>query len=104
LWLLLCLISGGPCAVFSLEGLLPVGPTALFFLVILSRRVGLLAESLILFGASFTGVAARSVIPDLSIYHDMPTLAYFLGVLSAGVFLVLLGIFLKIPRQWLRYW
>ena len=103
LWILLCLITGGPCAFLTLEGLFPAVAVCLFAVVVLSRRVGLLAESLGLFGASFTLVAAHFALPDLSIYSNFPTLAYFVAILAAGALMVIAGLLLKKPSQWFRY-
>jgi hypothetical protein len=102
-WILLCVVVGAPSAFLSLEGAFPIALVALVAVVIVSRHWDLVPESVSAFGLSFSIVAARFVIPDLTIYHDLATRTYFLAILGAGIAMVLFGVLRRRPDRWFDF-
>jgi hypothetical protein len=102
LWVVLCLGAGAPCAFLTIEGLYPIPIICLLGVVLIAKRWDLVPESLSAFGAGFTVIAARYLIPDLFIYNDAATQAYFLGILAVGIALTVSGLLLRRANRWFR--
>jgi hypothetical protein len=102
LWVVLCLVVGAPCAFLTIEGVYPIPIICLLGVVLIAKRWDLLPESLSAFGLGFTVIAARYLIPDLFIYKDGATRAYFLSILAVGIALTASGLFLRRPKRWFR--
>jgi hypothetical protein len=99
LWIVLCLVGGAACAFLTLEVLgIPYVLVFLAGMIFLSRRFGLLAESLAAFGLGFTVLAARFVIPNIDYFSGRGD---FLSSLLFGLFL-LIGIGFIVAAAWIR--
>ena len=102
LWVLLCLIAGGPCAFLALEGIgLPIVALVLFCLIVIGKRNNSLAETLIGFGLTYSIEIVRFAIPDLALaaqQSDLATAAYFAAHLAAAAAIVLSGFWILLTR------
>ena len=107
LWVLLCLIAGGPCAFLALEGIgaplleIVVALVAVSLLVIGTRH-HVLAETLIAFGLTYSIEIARFAVPDLVFaaeQNDIPAAAYSAGHLAVAGVIVLSGLWILLTRR-----
>jgi len=103
LWVLLCLIAGGPCAFLALEGIgLPIVALALLCLIFIGKRNNSLAETLIGFGLTYSIEIVRFAIPDLALaaqQNDVATAAYFAGHLAIAGAIVLSGCWILVASK-----
>jgi hypothetical protein len=103
LWVLLCLIAGGPCALLAVEGIgLPIVALVLVALIVIGRRNNRLAETLIGFGLTYGIQVFRFAIPDLVLAtqeQDLGGAAYFGAHLAVATGLVLSGCWMLLTRS-----
>jgi hypothetical protein len=103
LWVLLCLIAGGPCAFLALEGVgLPVVALVLVGLIVIGRRNHNLAETLIGFGLTYAIEVFRFAIPDLVLaaqQQDPGAAAYFAAHLAVASAILLSGCWVLVTRR-----
>jgi len=106
LWVLLCLIAGGPCAFLALEGIgTPIITTVLALVavvvVVVGTRRHVLAETLIAFGLTYSIEIARFAVDDFVFaaqQRDVAAAAYFGGHLAVAGAIVLTGCGLLLTR------
>ena len=95
LWLLLCLVAGGPCAFLALEGIgVPLVVLALAGVVWVGRRRQMLGETLLAFGLPYSVEIVRIAIPEaISWFQQGDALngIYFVAHLLVAVAIVLIG-------------
>ena len=66
LWVLLCLVAGGPCAFLALEFIgVPIAALILATLIVIGRRNNSLAETLLGFGLTYAIEVFRVAASDL---------------------------------------
>jgi len=105
LWLLLCLVAGGPCAFLALEGIgVPIVLLVLAGLVWVGRRRQMLAKTLLAFGLPYAFEIAHFAVPDAGASFGQGEVlsgAYFLAHLLVAAALLLSGLLLlrRQPRQ-----
>jgi hypothetical protein len=108
LWVLLCLVAGGPCAFLALEGIGTPIITALLILVlanliVIGRRNHVLAESLLGFGLTYSIEIARFAVGDLvssAQQNDLGATAYFAAHLVVAGAIILSGVWILLARDW----
>jgi hypothetical protein len=102
LWVLLCLIAGGPCAFLALEGIgLPIVAIVLVALIVIGRRTNSLAETLLGFGLTYAVEVFRVATADLALAAQRPDLgavAYFAAHLAVAAAIVLSGFWMLLKR------
>jgi hypothetical protein len=102
-WLLLCLVAGGPCAFLALETAgIPYAALAFLAVVWVGRRHRILPESLLAFGLSYAIEIFRTASPDLVSWlqqRDALTSAYFGVHIAVAIGIVGTGIGLLIGRR-----
>src|SRR5438094_1919089 len=98
LWLLLCLVAGGPCAFLALEGIgVPIVVLVLTGLVWVGRRRQMLGETLVAFGLPYSFEIAHFAVPDASRSFGQGgvlSAAYFVAHLLIAAGLLLSGLLL----------
>jgi hypothetical protein len=103
LWVLLCLIAGGPCAFLALEGIgLPLVALVLLGLIVIARRNNSLAETLIGFGLTYSIEIARFAIPDFALAAQQQgygAAAYFAAHLAVAAAIVLSGLWILLATK-----
>ena len=103
LWVLLCLIAGGPCAFLALEGIgIPIVALLLIGLIVIGRRNHNLAETLIGFGLTYAIEVFRFAIPDLGLaaqQQDLGAAAYFGAHLAVASAILLAGCWILLTRR-----
>jgi hypothetical protein len=106
LWVLLCLIAGGPCAFLALEGIgTPTITTVLalvaFVFIVVGTRNHVLAETLSAFGLTYSIVIVGFAVPNLVLaaqHNHVGTAAFFAGHLAVAGAIVLSGCGLLLTR------
>ncbi|MDQ6712512.1 MAG: hypothetical protein M3Z28_04915 [Candidatus Dormibacteraeota bacterium] len=102
LWVLLCLIAGGPCAFLALEGIgVPIAVVVLASLVLIGRRNNSLAETLLGFGLTYSIEVFRVALSDLAWAAQKPepgAIAYFAAHLAVAAAIVLSAFWLLLTR------
>jgi hypothetical protein len=107
LWLLLCLIAGGPCAFLALEGIgAPVLETVLALVAVGFLAVGIrnhvLTESLITFGLTYSIVIVRFAVPNLVLsvqQNDVAAAAFDATQLAVAAAIILSGCCIVLTRR-----
>jgi hypothetical protein len=103
LWVLLCLIAGGPCAFLALEGIgLPIVAFVLVGLIVIGRRNTSAAETLLGFGLTYAIEIFRFAVSDL-VYavqqQDPGAAAYFTAHLAIASAILLSGCWILLTRR-----
>jgi hypothetical protein len=106
LWIVLCLVAGGPCAFLALEGIgAPVLEMVLALVaagfVIVGTRHHVLAETLVAFGLTYSIVITGFAVPNLlssTEQHDVASAAYFAAHLAVAGAIVLSGCWMLLTR------
>lgn len=99
LWVLLCLIAGGPCAFLALEGIgTPIITAVLVLVALVFIAVGMrrhvLTEALTAFGSTYSIVIVGFALPNFVLaaqHNDVGAAAYFAGHLAVAGAIVLSG-------------
>ncbi len=93
LWVLLCLIAGGPCAFLALEGIgVPIAVFVLASLVLIGRRNNSLAETLLGFGLTYSIEVFHVALSDHAWAAQEPgVIAYFGAHVAVAAAIVLSG-------------
>jgi hypothetical protein len=103
LWVLLCLIAGGPCAFLALEGIgLPIVALVLVGLIVIGRRINNLAETLIGFGLTYAIEIFRFAVSDLVLaiqQQDVGAAAYFAAHLAVASAILLSGCWILLTSK-----
>src|SRR2546423_159318 len=98
LWVLLCLIAGGPCAFLALEGIgVPIVALVLVGVIVIGRRNHSLAETLVGFGVTYAIEVYHVAISALSSaleQHDPGAAAYFGAHLTVAAAILLSGVWI----------
>jgi hypothetical protein len=102
LWVLLCLVAGGPCAFLALEGIgVPIVAFVLLGLIVIGRRNNVLAETLIGFGLTYSVEAIRVAVPPLVSFAqraDYGAAAYYAANLVVAAGILLSGCWIVLAR------
>jgi hypothetical protein len=103
LWVLLCLIAGGPCAFLALEGIgLPIVALVLVSLIVIGRRNNSLAETLIGFGLTYAIEVFRFAVSGLAFAvqrQDPGAAAYFAAHLAIAAAIPVSGCWIVLTRE-----
>jgi hypothetical protein len=103
LWVLLCLIAGGPCAFLALEGIgAPIIALVLVGLIVIGRRQHTLGETLVGFGLTYAIEIFRFAVSDLILavqQHDLANAAYFSAHIAVAVGILLFGSWMLFVRE-----
>ncbi len=95
LWVLLCLIAGGPCAFLALEGIgVPIAVVVLASLLLIGRRNNSLAETLLGFGLTYSIEVFHVALSDLAWAaqkSELGVIAYFGAHVAVAAAIVLSG-------------
>ena len=106
LWLLLCLIAGGPCGFLALEGLtIPLVVLAFAAVITIGWRRRILPETLLAFGLCYAAVVLWFALPDAAYSTDMGGRSYFIAQATVSLAMPLAGLALllgALPRSYLR--
>ena len=102
LWVLLCLIAGGPCAFLALEFIgVPIAALILVTLIVIGRRNNSLAETLLGFGLTYAIEVFRVAASDLEWLaqgSDPGVIAYFGVHVALAAAIVLSGFWILLGR------
>ena len=103
LWVLLCLIAGGPCAFLALELIgVPIAVLVLASLVFIGRRNDGLAETLLGFGLTYAIEVFRVADSDLGWLAQRPdpgVIAYFGVHVAVAAAIVLSGFWILLRSR-----
>lgn len=103
LWVLLCLIVGGPCAFLAIEGIgIPIVALVLVGLILIGRRNDSLAETLIGFGLTYAIEVFRVAVSDLMLavqQQDVGAAVYFAAHLAVAATIPLSGCWILLTRS-----
>jgi hypothetical protein len=101
LWVLLCLIAGGPCAFLALEGIgVPIVALVLVGLIVVGTRNRILPETLIGFGLTYAIEIFRVAIPNLvgAQQQNLGVAAYFAAHLTVATAIIGSGCWVVLKR------
>ena len=103
LWVLLCLIAGGPCAFLALEFIgVPIAALVLATLIVIGRRNNSLAETLLGFGLIYAIEVFRVAASDLEWLTQRPepgAIAYFGVHVVVAAVIVLSGFWILLRSR-----
>lgn len=107
LWVLLCLVAGGPCAFLALEGIWSpiiavVLVAVLAIVVVVGKRNNFLPETLIGFGLTYSIEIARFAVGGFVLAvqeNDLASAAYFAAHLAVAGAIVLSGCWMLLARD-----